>query len=209
MFSLEAMFGRKDKTLALLQASADAACDAAHAATQLVGDGDADRFMATLMDARQRSKALARQISTALIETFVTSLEREDIEAMNAALYVIPKTTERFAERYRLVVTRLGDLDFGARTDILARSAEVVAAMVRELRSGLRVAPMRTLQTQLQALEAEGDRLLLAPYRDFYLSARDPMRALLAKDLFETVEQAINQCRDAGNIIYTTVLKNS
>lgn len=209
MFSLETMFGRKDKTLVLLQASADAASEATQAAVQLVEDGDGSAYLAQLSAARRRSKALATQVSEALVETFVTSLEREDIEAMNAVLYAIPKITERFAERYQLVSARLEGVDFYARVQVLARSAAIVVAMVHELRSGLRIARMRKLQTKLQALESEGDRLLLEPYRSFYLDASDPMRALLTKDLFETIEQAINQCRDAGNVIYATVLKNS
>lgn len=209
MFSLERMFGRKDQTLGLLHASAQAACDAAQAALSLVGDGDDRAFMAALVAARQRAKLLAAQVSVALVESFVTSLEREDIEAVNAALYVIPRTVERFAERYRLVVGRLEGIDFCERVDVLARSASIVAEMADELRSRLRIEPMRKLQARLHELEAEGDRLLLEPYHDFYLDSCDPVRAMLAKDLFESIEQAINQCRDAGNLIYATVLKNS
>lgn len=209
MFSLEALFGRKDKTLSLLQGSADAALQATQLAVQLVADGDGQAVMTDLVTARRRSKQLARQVSEALVETFVTSLEREDMEAMNAALYVIPKTVERFAERYQLVVERLQGIDFGERVQVLARSAVVVVAMVRELNNGLHVARMRQLLTQLQELESEGDRLLLEPYHALYLDTGDPMRAVLAKDLFETLELAINQCRDAGNVIYATVLKNS
>ncbi|MGH8041144.1 MAG: pit accessory protein, partial [Rudaea sp.] len=62
---------------------------------------------------------------------------------------------------------------------------------------------------RLQAVEAEADRMLLEPYRDLYLASDDPIRVMLAKDLFELLEKAIDRCRDAGNVIYTIVLKNS
>ena len=32
---------------------------------------------------------------------------------------------------------------------------------------------------------------------------------LLLKDLFELLEKAIDRCRDAGNVTYEIVLKNS
>ena len=35
------------------------------------------------------------------------------------------------------------------------------------------------------------------------------VRLLLRKDLFELLEKAIDRCRDAGNVIYAIVLKNS
>jgi uncharacterized protein len=100
-------------------------------------------------------------------------------------------------------------VDFTQRTLVLARSAEVVAQMIGELRNGLRIDPVKKLQDRLQTLESEGDRMLLAPYRTLYLESNDAMRAMLAKDLFELIEKAIDKCRDVGNIVYSIVLKNS
>jgi len=52
-------------------------------------------------------KSCFAQISQALVDTFVTAIEREDIEALAGALYKIPKTVEKFAERYILFSDRL------------------------------------------------------------------------------------------------------
>jgi uncharacterized protein Yka (UPF0111/DUF47 family) len=203
------MFGRKDKVFDLLIASSEAALEAARAVDKLTRDGDSAPFMATFSAARRREKELAAQISEELINTFVTALDREDIEAMNSALYKIPKGIEKFAERYALVTERLGGVDFTPRTEILVACTETVSKMVAELGHGLRINAIRKWQDRLQALEAEADKLLLEPYRDLYVNATDPMRALLAKDLFELLEKAIDKCRDVGNVIYSIVLKNS
>jgi uncharacterized protein Yka (UPF0111/DUF47 family) len=168
--------------------------------------------MANFTAARAREKALASQISEELVNTFVTALDREDIEALNSALYKIPKTIEKFAERYVLVADRLAGIDFTQRAQLLERAAAVVVEMIGELRRGLKIDPVKKLQDRLQALEAEGDRLLLSPYRTLYVEAtttQDTIRAVLAKDLFELVEKAIDKCRDVGNVVYSIVLKNS
>lgn len=209
MISLRSLFGKKTKVFQLLQASAEAARDAALAANRLTQDGASAPAMATFTAARHREKELAAQVSEELINTFVTPLDREDLEAINAALYQIPKTVEKFAQRYVLVAERLAGVDFAPRTAILVTCTDVVADMVREMADGLRIEPMRALQTRLQALEADADKLLLEPYGEMYLRERDPVRVMLAKDLFETVEKAINTCRDVGNVIYSIVLKNS
>ena len=41
---------------------------------------------------RRAEKRIADEISEALCKTFVTALEREDIEALSLGLYKIPKT---------------------------------------------------------------------------------------------------------------------
>jgi uncharacterized protein Yka (UPF0111/DUF47 family) len=203
------MFGRTDKIFDLLQASSEAALDAANAGNQLTREGDTAEVMATFRAARKREKELAAQISEELVNTFVTVLDREDIEEMSSALYRIPKSIEKFAERYVLVNERLEGVSFSERTELLVACTETIGQMVSELRRGLKIESIRKLQDHLQALEAEADRLLLEPYSDFYINTADPMRAFLAKDLFEILEQCIDKCRDVGNVIYAIVLKNS
>ena len=209
MFSLQTMFGKGDKFYGLLEASAEAARDGASALQNLLQHrGDApvlDSFRA----ARRREKQLASQIGEALVNTFVTALDREDIEAMSNVLYRIPKTIEKFAERYALVSNRVADVDFASRAGLLMRATEVVVEMVAELRNGLRIDRMRQLQDGLQAIESEADRMLLDSYRSLYTAGSDPIRVMLAKDLFELMEEAIDRCRDVGNVIYSIVLKNS
>ncbi len=198
MFSLQTIFGKGDKFYGLLEQSAATACESAQALHDLLTKPDQGAVMASFA-----------QISEGLVNTFVTALDREDIEALNSSLYKIPKTIEKFAERYEIVASRLLGVDFAQRALVLQRSSEVVAEMIGELRRGLRIDPVKKLQDRLQALESEGDRMLLAPYRTLYVEGNDAMRAMLAKDLFELIEKAIDKCRDVGNIVYSIVLKNS
>jgi uncharacterized protein Yka (UPF0111/DUF47 family) len=209
MFSLQTIFGKGDKFYGLLEQSAAAAHQSATALRNLVSQVERAPVMADFADARAREKALAAQISEELINTFVTALDREDIEALNSALYKIPKTIEKFAERYVIVGERVNGVDFAQRAQVLEQSAMVVEQMIGELRRGLRIDPVKKLQDRLQALESEGDRMLLAPYQTLYVEGGDAMRAMLAKDLFELIEKAIDKCRDVGNVVYSIVLKNS
>ena len=209
MFSLQTIFGKGDKFYGLLEQSAATVCESAKALHELLTQPDQGAVMAAFTATRTREKALAAQISEELVNTFVTALDREDIEALNSSLYKIPKSIEKFAERYEIVSDRLVGVDFAQRALVLQRSSEVVAEMIGELRRGLRIDPVKKLQDRLQALESEGDRMLLAPYRTLYIEGGDVMRAMLAKDLFELIEKAIDKCRDVGNIVYSIVLENS
>jgi uncharacterized protein Yka (UPF0111/DUF47 family) len=209
MFSLQTIFGKGDKFYGLLEQSAETAHESARALHELLARPGTEQVMTAFTVARAREKELAAQISEGLVNTFVTALDREDIEALNSALYKIPKTVEKFAERYEIVADRLVGVDFAQRALVLEQSSAVVVQMVYELRRGLRIDPVKKLQDRLQALESEGDRMLLAPYRTLYVEGGDVMRAMLSKDLFELIEKAIDKCRDVGNIVYSIVLKNS
>ena len=209
MFSLQTIFGKGDKFYGLLEASAAAARESTRALTELLATPAPQRSLEKFALARQREKNLAAQISQELVNTFVTALDREDIEAMSSALYRIPKTIEKFAERFAIVARRVEGIDFISRASLLLSATNAVAEMVSQLRHGMNISRMRKLREGLQASESEADRLLLETYRDLYVNGDDPVRMMLAKDLFELLEEAIDRCRDVGNVIYSIVLKNS
>ena len=60
----------------------------------------------------------------------MTVLDREDIEALNNALYKIPKIVEKFAKRYDLALPRMGDVDFTSRAVMLEQACKVLKQMV-------------------------------------------------------------------------------
>ena len=209
MFSLQTIFGKGDKFYGLLEASAAAARESARALGELLATPPAQRSLEKFKLARQREKDLQAQISQELVNTFVTALEREDIDALSSALYKIPKIVEKFAERYTLAAARLGEVDFTSRAAMLERATEVIEEMVGLLRKGMNIDTSKALNDKMQSIEAEADRLILELYRDVYASEQDPMRYLILKDLFEMLEKAIDRCRDAGNVVHQVVLKNS
>ncbi len=209
MFSLQTIFGKGDKFYGLLEASAESACASAGALIELLGSPASQQSLDKFKQARRREKDLFAQISEELVNTFVTVLDREDIEALNGALYKIPKVVEKFAERYALAFERIGDVDFISRARMLEQACQVLEQMVGQLRQGMDLDKVKKLNDQLQAIEADADNQILELYRDVYANETDPIRYLVKMNLFEILEKAIDRCRDAGNVVYHIVLKNS
>jgi uncharacterized protein Yka (UPF0111/DUF47 family) len=208
MFSLQTIFGKGDKFYSLLDASAGAARDSAAALVRMFRARPLAPSLDEFMLARKREKDLSAQISQELVNTFVTALDREDIEALSASLNKITKAISKFAERYSLAADRLGDVDFASRAVLLEKAGEVIAQMVAQLRR-MNLESMKALNDRLQSIENEADRMMIESYRDLYGGRHEPIRILLLKDLFELLEKAIDRCRDAGNVVYQIVLKNS
>jgi uncharacterized protein Yka (UPF0111/DUF47 family) len=209
MFSLQTIFGKGDKFYGLLEASAESARSSTRALIELLSTPATQLSLEKFKQARRREKDLFAQINEELVNTFVTVLDREDIEALSSALYKIPKIVEKFAERYTLALGRIGDVDFTNRAAMLEQACKVLEQMVGLLRKGMDLDQIKKLNDQLQSIEAEADRQILELYRDAYANETDPIRYLVKMDLFEILEKAIDRCRDAGNVVYHIALKNS
>src|SRR5262245_12149118 len=107
MISFQRLLGRENEFCNLLEASAQEGQHAVAALKRILNERNAAPMLHEFADARSKDKAITEEISERLITTFVTPMEREDIESLAESLYKIPKTVEKFAERYRIVADKL------------------------------------------------------------------------------------------------------
>ena len=208
MFSLQTIFGSGQQFYTLLDEAAQAAHDSTKALHSMMKATDRQPALDAFKLARQRERAASDKISHALVDSFITPIEREDIEALGSALYKIPKQVEKFADRYSLAVQHLEGIDFAPRAAMLEQAAAVVVEMVHELKK-MNIDQMTALNEKLRSLENEADRLMLELYRDIYSGRLDNLQMFLLKEFFEILEKAIDRCREAGVVAYQIVLKNS
>ena len=208
MFSLQTIFGQGKQFFALLDEAAVAAHDSTKALYEMLKASERTPGLEAFKIARQRERVALDKISQALVDSFITPIEREDIESLASALYKIPKQVEKFADRYSLAITHLEGIDFAPRAAMLEQAAAVVVKMVHELRD-MKLERMKTLNDQLRSIEMEADRLMLELYRDIYSGKLDHLQMFLLKEFFEILEKAIDRCREAGVVAYEIVLKNS
>jgi uncharacterized protein len=208
MFSLQKLLGKDDQFFGLLQASAEEGLHSVEALKRILTNPSLtptlDEFVAT----RRKDKAITNEIGELLVKTFVTSLEREDIESLSNVLYKIPKTVEKFAERYILCAPRVRDVKFDTQITMLEEAIQIVVTMLKGLKKN-DLASISSQNARLQQIEGDADKLMLDHFRVLYSGSLDPLTALALKDLHEIMEKVFDRCRDAGNVISHVVLKNS
>jgi uncharacterized protein len=209
MFSLQKLLGKEDKFFTLLEASAEQARTSVQALVKLSKNLESPAATEEFAYSRRKDKEITKEISTAVYTTFITALEREDIEELSNSLYKIPKTVEKFTERALMAPHHVRDVDFSKQISLLERAAEIVVELVKCLRGGMNLDKVKELNDKLQFLEGEADKHMLVLYKDLYCNRRDPIQVIVLKDLYELLEKIIDRCRTAGNIIAHIALKNS
>jgi uncharacterized protein Yka (UPF0111/DUF47 family) len=212
MFSLSQLLGKDQKFYDLLEASAAQALTSAKLLASYLERMQAYRASADLEDFvqnRRKDKKITSRITEELCKTFVTPLEREDIEALSLALYRIPKTIEKLVERLSIYPGRVPREGLLRQAEFLRKAAEAVVFMVNELRGGANVEKITEANDRLQFAEGEADKYMLELIKELYHGSYDAKETVILQDLFEMLEKSIDRCRDAGNVIFQIVLKNS
>jgi uncharacterized protein Yka (UPF0111/DUF47 family) len=209
MFSLQRLMGKEDKFFDLLEASAQESRSSVQALIRFMKNPDELKTLDEFVMSRRKEKKINDEISEALCTTFVTALEREDIEALSVALYKIPKTMEKIGERILLAPHLFKGIDLTRQVTMLEKATDTLVTMIQELRKNVHLEKIRTHNDQLQVLEGEGDKLILEELKNLYAGSHDGIKVIFLKDIFELIEKVFDRCRDAGNVINHIVLKNS
>ncbi len=209
MLTIDKVLGKEDKFFEFLEQSAEDGRTSVRALIKYLQDPAQLKNLSEFSDARRDTKELRNKISEELCRAHVTTLEREEIEALSVALYKIPKTIEKIAERITLAPHYLKSLNLSRQMALMVQATDTLLAMLRDLKKGIHLERITALNDQLQATEGEADRALLNLLRDLYATPNTPARAVFLKDILELQEKVFDRCRDAGNIINHIVLKNT
>lgn len=144
-----------------------------------------------------------------LVKVFVTALEREDIEVLSSALYRIPKTVEKFGERYEIMHHLVNAGDSAPQMAIAQEASSVVVRMVDMLSKSPTLEDIKAENDKMQELEGRADQLVLGYLKEIYSGSMDPIKVMAIRDLYDLLEKVIDRCRDSGNVVRQIVLKNS
>ena len=209
MFSLQKLFGKDDKFFTLMEGSAEEARASILSLLKLLQTPAEKRSLAEFIEIRRKDKRITKELTEHLCKTFVTPLEREDIEALSEALYKIPKTIEKFSERLLIADQVVKGADFSKQMGMMEKAADTLVVLVKELRKGVNLERVKTQNDQLQFIEGEADKLMLDSLRELYNGDHSVINVIIYKDLYEILEKVFDRCRDVGNIVFQIVLKHS
>lgn len=200
----------KDLTFyTLLEQQAEAAHRAALAFAELCRDFQnlAARARA-LKDIEHEADALTHQLANKTDSTFVTPLDKEDLQALSSRLDDITDAIE--AASGRIALFQLP----APRPDLAPLVAELVEITRRthEAVSGLRDmrgrSDLHDTLIAIHALENKSDDLFRQALADLFNAPdADPLQVLKWKEVYDRIEMAVDRCEDVASIVESVVVK--
>jgi uncharacterized protein Yka (UPF0111/DUF47 family) len=209
MFSLQRFVSRGDRFFDLLEASAEEARHSSRALMELIEHPDADQSLKEFVLRRKEDKRIHEEIAKLLCNTFVTPMDREDIDALSSVLSRIPKVIKKFAERLFMLRRHVNVELFRKQIELLQQATDTLARMVGMLRHQPQLDKIQEENDRLHRFEGDADKLILQLFGDLYNGQYEALQMIVLRDLYELLEKVIDRCRDAGNEIFQIVLKYS
>jgi len=179
-------------------------------------------FAAAIKDFRQLEKGvqqldelehegdiITHEIMDKLNRTFITPIDRDDIHAIAAGIDDVLDLTEEVADRIYLY-------KLAKPTDYLIQMAQIleqavleVAKAITSLRDLKRPRRILDYAIEINRLENEADMLLKHAMVQLFDSAGSTLEVIKWKEVYESLEKAIDKCEDMAVVIESVVVKNA
>ncbi|WEB72333.1 DUF47 family protein [Winkia neuii] len=197
-----------DSFFALMAQTALRLKDATELLAQIIHANPEDRppLRDKLHDVEHAADELTHQISRKLNQTFVTPLDRDDIQML---AYALDDCVDQVDEGGGLIVTYNVDAfpkQLSVQVDVLQRCAELTADAMPRL-NGL--SDLRDYWVEINRLENEGDVAYNKLLAKLFNSDLDPIDIIKLKDIIDSLEEGIDSFETLANTIETIAIKES
>ena len=148
---------------------------------------------------------LTREIINLLNTQYITPFDREDI-------YVLAKEIDDVVDYIEHASELLGLYQVDSVMEPAVDQCRVLVEAAEHLSKGL--AELRQLRrveqhiVQVKRLEDEGDRIERTAIASLFSEGVDPLTVIRWKDIFEALEEAIDACETAADIVGNIAVKN-
>src|SRR5207244_9940617 len=166
---------------------------------------DGEKKIRDIKDLEHEGDRLTHELVDLLNRTFVTPFDRDDMYRLAGALDDICDHVDEAAGR--IVSYGVGQIRLQAReqAQIIRRSAGKLADAVALLEG---FQDSRAHLAQLRELEDVADGILHDSVSSLFMARADPLEVIRWKDIHESLEQAMDACEYAADVLEAIVVKN-
>jgi predicted phosphate transport protein (TIGR00153 family) len=162
-------------------------------------------FVRDIKELEHEGDRLTREVVDLLNRTFVTPFDRDDLYELASALDDVCDHIDEAAGNIAGYGVEEVRPHAKEQAQVIVRSAEKLHQAVQQL-DGFKDASAEL--HALRDLEDEGDRLNRDAVSQLFASVDDPIAIIRWKDIHEQLEEAVDACENAADVLEAILVKN-
>lgn len=161
-----------------------------------------------IKDVEHEADHITHETVSSLHKTFITPIDRESIYALITRMDDVLDLVDSTSERVLLYKIKTSTPESMALIEVLEKAIEQVAKGISGLRDLKNSGSILNICIEINRLENEGDRTFRNALSVLFSSSYDPIEIIKWKDVYETLEEAIDRCEDVANVLEGIVVEN-
>ena len=159
-----------------------------------------------IKDIEHQADVLTLSINTRIDKSFITPIDREDIHQLASRLDDVIDRLDGTARR--VVMLHINEVREPAKqmAHVIVRAADHIATAVMAIKTPAQVSAQAA---EIKKLEEEGDAIYHDAVGALFAGTPDPIEVIRWKEVYETLEIAIDLCMGVANAAQSISIKNA
>ncbi|MCK5138938.1 MAG: DUF47 domain-containing protein [Thermodesulfovibrionia bacterium] len=161
-----------------------------------------------IYDAEQEGDMLTHEVIRELNKTFLTPVDREDIHALISRIDDVLDLIWAAVDRMILFKITSSTPEAVELSKILLSTTEIIEKSVTTLKKK-KYTYVHEYCIEINRLENAADRVFRTALAKLFNEVTDPIFVIKWKEVYEHLEEALDNCEDVANILESIVLKHA
>jgi uncharacterized protein Yka (UPF0111/DUF47 family) len=168
--------------------------------------GQLDQLVSAIKVVEHEADTITHDIISRIDKSFVTPIDREDIHLLASRLDNVVDLVDGTARRAQMF--HITEVHESARKlcEVLIRATDSLEAAVLRMKDARFVVEQGH---QVKLREEEGDAIYHEAVGALFRGTPDPLEVIKWKELYDTIERALDQCEDVANVLESIALKHA
>jgi uncharacterized protein len=162
-----------------------------------------------LKEIEHEADGIAHKTYERMYKTFLTPIDREDIQALVNKMDDIMDHIDGTAVRLHMYKVKKPNEEIIQQAEILFQAIKKIKCLIHGLRDMKNSRMILDGCAEIHAMENTGDIVLRTIITDLFIREQDAVELLKWKEIVELLEEAIDVCESVSHIIRGIVLKYS
>lgn len=204
------LFPREAKFYAYLEEMADKAYESCVMISKMTKSSGAEmqKYADKISKLKDDMKATKNDFTSALVNSFITPYDREDLQALATLMYKVPKRINKIKNRVMEDSSHLHIKDFSEMADLILPQAESMKELIKQLNKR----DMDKIHKETNVIndfEDKCDEVLVKKIVHLSSHHKDLREFMLTKDIYDMIEKVTDSYREAADLTLQIIMKHT
>jgi len=167
-----------------------------------------DEHLATARELKHVSNDLTKKTFTRLNITFITQIDREDIYYLNKQLNKIAKKIVKAVSLFKIYQLSTYPDYLTEQSKTLMQAADELNFIVSKFKNFKKFNVIAASNERMDEIETNGDEILQNALMDLFSGKHDNLTVIKLKDIYNSIEEALDLCFTVSDSIVNIALKH-
>jgi len=163
-------------------------------------------YLSKITDMEHEGDEIAHKLFNIIDQTFVTPIDREDISKLASSMDEILDYTQGAADRFVLFKIKKPTLYMSEIAKVLLSASQEVYNAILQIRNLKGTRDLVGHCNNISKYEHQGDTIYRNAIAELF-ETNDPVEIIKLKEIYETLEGALDRCADVADVIEDIRLK--